>query len=113
MKEYNKDEEDFDNFDNNNINEDFEQPSYFFKENIISPLKTEENSPITNNIEEKKHEYKIFNNIQMNNKTNFFENNINDRIQFYRYPLNDEQKKSLTPRNTTLLYQILDFFFNW
>ena len=49
----------------------------------------------------------------MNNKTNFFENNINDRIQFYRYPLNDEQKKSLTPRNTTLLYQILDFFFNW
>ena len=49
------------------------------------------------------------------NKNIFEDNNnsINDNLQFMRYPLNDEEKRLLTPRNTSLIYKLLDYLLNW
>ena len=115
MKENNsEDEEDF-NYSNNMNEEKFGQTSDFNQKQIISPFRSNENSPINNKQIEAKEEsnnyfYNIFN---MANKMNWSNDNINDNFQFIRYPLKDDQKIYLTPRNKTMLYKILDFFFNW
>ena len=118
MKEYNREDED-DFYEYNNINEEkFGQSPDFNQNKIISPFRSNENSPKTDNIIEPKKEPNNY----INNNNNFiiknkifssFDNTINDNLQFIRYPLNDEQKKFLTPRNSTILYKLLDFFFNW
>ena len=117
MKEYNREDED-DFYEYNNINEEkFGQSSEFNQNQIISPFRSNENSPKINNTIESKEEANKYinnNNFIMKNKIFSSFDNINDNnLQFIRYPLNDEQKKYLTPRNSTIFYKLLDFFFNW
>ena len=115
MKEYYREDED-DDYEFNNIREENMGFSSNFNQNqIISPLKSKENSPIINKTIETKEESNnyISNNFKMNNKINLNDDNINDNFQFIRYPLKDEQKSYLTPRNTTMLYKLLDLLFNW
>ena len=118
MKEYNGEFDDDYNFNNyNNIKEEkFGQSSDFNQNEIISPFRSQENSPINNNNRiELEEETKKFNSYNLKNKSIFNDEDttINDHLQFVIYPLNDEQKKYLTPRNTTIVYKILDFLFNW
>ena len=113
MKEYIKEEDDSDDF--NNVSEEKNDFNY---NQIISPFKENENSTINNinnnNNIEPKEEPSMYKNIFQNK--NIFEDNINsnnDNLQFMRYPLNDEEKRILTPRNTSLIYKLLDYLFNW
>ncbi len=106
MKEYNIEEDDSDDFNNEN-----EEKFDFNSNKIISPFKENENSIINNNNIEPKEETLIYENNIISN--NIFEDNINDNLQFMRYPLNDEEKRNLTPRNTSLIYKLLDYVFNW
>ena len=120
MKEYNVEDSEEDDFNNIN-NEKFNEISGFNQNKIISPLVSKENSPIKNNNIEPKEEsnnnynnYNYINNISRQSKiTNYNDDNINENHQFMRYPLKDDEKKYLTPRNTTFFYKIFDLLINW
>ena len=109
MKEFNEDYTDLDN-NNNNLNDFDNRPIFDQQNDLISPIKDLLND---NNKEQ------IFNNsnkiIDIDNNgpidNNFF--SPNENIHFQRYFLNDEQKKHLTPRDSSFIYKILDFLFNW
>ena len=117
MKESNEEFDEDYNFNFNNIKEkNFEPSSNFNQNQIISPLRSLDNSPVNNNriVPKESNNNNNYNSYNMKNKSFFNDDNTNnDDLQFIRYPLNDEQKKYLTPRNTTIVYKILDFLFNW
>ena len=116
MKEYNR--VDFEDADYNDLDhEQFNEISGFNQNKIISPLVSNQNSPIkNNNIEPKEEEnnsYKYVNNFSKPSKISYNDDNINEKYQFMRYPLKDEEKKYLTPSNKTFFFKILDLLINW
>ena len=116
MKEYNVEDSEEEDFNNIN-NEKFNEIASFNQNKIISPLVSKENSPIKNNnidLREESNNYNYINNVSRQSKiTNFNDDNINENYQFMRYPLKDEEKKYLTPRNTTFFYKVFDLLINW
>ena len=119
MKENNVDDSEEDDFNNSINDEKFNNISGFNQNAIISPLVSKENSPkINNNIEFKEdsnnYNYNYINNISRQSKiSSFIDDNVNENYQFIRYHLKDEEKKVLTPRNTTFFYKIFDLLINW
>ena len=116
MKEYIKDEddEDFENYNNIN-NEKYEQHPGYINNQIISPIKQNENevSQVENDNIESNIESNKYSSNHIQSYINFSDDNINNNLQFTRYPLNNDQKRFLTPRNTSIFYKIIDFLFNW
>ena len=123
MKEHNSEDSEEDDFNNNLDNEKFNEISGFNQKSIISPLASKENSPkINNNIELKEgsnnynYNQNYINNISRQSQSrisSFIDDNVNENYQFIRYHLKDEEKKVLTPRNTTFFYKIFDLLINW
>ena len=123
MKEHNSEDSEEDDFNNNLDNEKFNEISGFNQNKIISPLSSKENSPkINNNIELKEdsnnytYNQNYINNITRQSQSrisSFIDDNVNENYQFIRYHLKDEEKKVLTPRNTTFFYKIFDLLINW
>ena len=121
MKEYNVEDSEEDNFNYSISNVKFNEISGFNQNSIISPLVSKENSPKINNNKEYKEDsnnynynYNNLNNISRQSKiSSFIDDNINENYQFMRYHLKDEEKKVLTPRNTTFFYRIFDLLINW
>ena len=123
MKEHNSEDSEEDDFNNNLDKEKFNEISGFNQNKIISPLASKENSPkINNNIELKEgsnnynYNQNYINNISRQSQSrisSFIDDNVNENYQFIRYHLKDEEKKVLTPRNTTFFYKIFDLLINW
>ena len=66
--------------------------------------------------ERTKRNQKLYNDIsgQIDGLENLpIDDNVNENYQFIRYHLKDEEKKVLTPRNTTFFYKIFDLLINW
>mgnify|MGYP006873228879 CR=1 FL=1 len=103
---------DLNNDDNSSLNDQssLKGRSLNFKRNMT--YQNEDNNFTNyNSIKNKRNKLSFLEDYPEQNNDDLY--GLNDDSHFYRYPLTDEQKEYLMPKNSTLISKILDFFFNW